>query len=154
MRKNIVYLIIFLFGFFLFWQFFIKKNNTPEITKIDLPQKTVAEVEENLNIVLPTSGEKIVLFDETNSSINAIAIKDQIDNNTSISILADLTEDKNGYSAFLINSQNEEILIGNLTFGKGGYYLDYQFNNLLDEFNKIVVKSSDNVVLKGEFELN
>lgn len=154
MRKNIVYIIIFLIVAFFVWQIFLKKDNTPQISEIPLTTKSLNEVESNLGVTLPSSGEKIVLNDKTNLGINAVAIKDKINVENSISLLADLPENNDKYQAFLVNKNTlDEIFLGDLIYGKGGYFIDYVTDKDILEFNKIVVKTSNNIVLEGEFEL-
>jgi len=154
MKKNIVILIILLFGWLLFWNVFLKKDKTPQITQIPL-EKTVDEVEQKLGVTLPLKGEKVVLQDKTNQDINAVAIIDENNDQKMISILADLPENSENYQAYLVNkSMNKEELLGQLAFGKGGYFGDFVINSDFFDFNMILVKTSQNVVLEGMFELN
>lgn len=134
---------------------FFKNPTEDEFMVVDESETSVVKntIEDTFKVQIPESADIAELKSSTGYS--GIAAREIIDGVITFTILADLSDPVDGeYSVYLAKGNVEdvnysEIFIGSLHLAKGGYLLDYSSSEDLSEYDKVIVKLGDEIILSG-----
>jgi len=116
------------------------------------------EIEDTFNLVIPDDIEKGELLAIGDGTSSGMVTRDFMDGSFVFTVLADLPElDEGEYEVFVSKEVPESseyfaISIGSLRPAKGGYIVEFSSSEDLSEFENVVVKADDEVVLSGKIE--
>lgn len=124
---------------------------------------TEEKIEETFNVEIPDDVEKISLEDQKDQDSTGIATRKYADETFTHSVLADLPDPDDGkfYQGWLVKGEgeNEETKkTSKLRIAKGGYLLEFESNQDLREYNKVIISEEaaddnqiEDVVLQSTF---
>ena len=121
-------------------------------------QSTEEKFESSFKIDIPEDADKAELEDASGTSSTGLATRQVQDNQSTVTVLADLPELESGqvYKAYIAKAESEEKMsLGSMRVAKGGWIVEYKTSNDLSEYKQIQVvreSSTENqVMLQGSF---
>lgn len=121
-------------------------------------QSTEEKFESSFKIDIPEDADKAELEGASGTSSTGIATREVGENQSTVTVLADLPELESGqvYKAYVAKAESEEKMpLGSMRVAKGGWIVEYKTSNDLSEYKQIQVvreSSTENqVMLQGSF---
>lgn len=158
MSIGIVVVVVAALGYFLFRQ--SRESEEPVIEPEEVvAQEKADEFLEGINVTLPEDADRANLKDVAGTNSVGVATRMSKEGATDYSVLASLPDPERGehYEAYLVGEDGEEVLLGRLAEGKGGWMLDYSSSEDLEGARVLISRETnsdgqpDEVLLEGTF---
>ena len=109
------------------------------------------EIEDMFNLQIPEDVDKAELSDKTGGDASAIATREFVNDKFTHTVLADLPDPEAGSYVAELAKDDEIVITGTLRTAKGGYLLEFQSDQDLNDYKTVRVKLGEEVVLEGSF---